>query len=816
MKSGLNPRLVTFAIVCLFIFSSTLAIFGIGFSVNSSNEPSSTRQTEEMENINVYFHRDNSMDTQYNESAVVEFRQVLNDGEEVEFQLEPALFSELRVKGTPFGTDIVFEVWLSTRNIDPRSSNALVSIQILDDNDVIASDTFTIRATEEQNLFRVPFVTSGKEYHTFSQGSVMKVAINNSNAPIRLEYDGASNNGFIILTCNPITKITVAAHHQDGSLGEFYPNLPYDDQRFIQFRGTVTDAFGAYDISLVEITLEGLFTDQDANYTYYADQATGQFTLDYEYPAGLSPKIYDFTAKITLNNEDVTYLKSNSLTMARFGVYLETPTPSGEGVAGSVVPFDILVYNVGGESDIIDLGASLDLTGWIASFQGGSKTGTLPPGESQTKVLDVTVSPNAAKNEECIVTVTGTASNDKKETLLISVFAKPKADFEFDPPAELQKNIPEGGGSVEYAFLLKNTGQEKDIYTVTADAPSASGWSASLYTLEPTAVKVSDYEWTIELGSGKQVSFSFTVTAQSDPSTKKVELEVEAAASNASTSIKHKTISIILSEPGTLLITAVNNVDTKEANPGSSIEANDTMNVGFSLDVENQDQLETFSVSLEVTNQQSDWDYSFSTDNFELDADKTKRVSLTVTLPETTTANPDTGYQVTVRATYGTPSENLGSKTLELSVIVPEVYDVFLSAETTDTSVVAGKTVTYDISIINKGNVEDVDVEVTTNELVNWDISISRTSITLGAYDTEIKVIISVTPSTTIEDGEKGIVDVKVTANGDVISNTLNLKTTVKKDVGSEISEFFMDYWYIPFFVVVIFILTFIIRRRIR
>ena len=72
------------------------------------------------------------------------------------------------------------------------------------------------------------------------------------------------------------------------------------------------------------------------------------------------------------------------------------------------------------------------------------------------------------------------------------------------------------------------------------------------------------------------------------------------------------------------------------------------------------------------------------------------------------------------------------------------------------------------------------------------------------------------TPSTSVADDDRGILDVQVRVNGEVISNTLPLKTSVRKDVGTELADFFYDYWFIIVFVVIIFILTFVIRSRLK
>jgi uncharacterized membrane protein len=764
-----------------------------------------------MEDVPVYFHRDNTMDTLFNDT-VIPAGNLLNDGDDIEFVLNPALKGDLRVKAVNFASKNGLEVWLDTNNNIPFSSTSIVTVNIFDDSAVIATESFSILNGESMSIFRVPFIESANQYYTFSKGSEISVNLSVADAPVRITYEDSSTNGFLLLHCNPVSKITVAAHHSDGSLGEFYPNMPYDQQRFIQFRGTVTDAFGPYNAHNVTLELKGVFGPQEAIYTFAPDDNVGQFTYDYTYPSGLQDDDYEMVATVTLNNQK-SYLKSNFLTMAQYGTYLECAEPNGEGVHNEVVKFDIDVYNVGGDDDIIDLTATPDLAGWVATVAGGSKTGTIRPGEFDTKILDVTVSATAAKNEECIVSITGRSSNPKAFTLdpPISVIAIPEADFDFDPPVDLQKQIPTGGGSVEYEFTLRNIGQDEDTYTITGTNPTQSGWSVEFSSVPSSAEKISDTEYRIDLESYKDVSFTYEVTSQANPSVKKVELDVQATGLNASASIKHKTITTIETEPGILTLTAQNDVVKKQANLGVTIDQNDTTNVGFSLRAENKDQIETFSVDLTIIDLPSGWDYALSPDSFDLDPERSRTITLSVTIPEITHANPDNGYKFTVRASYGSKVA-----TLDLSVTIPKVYNIQLATAETEKSVEAGKEVNYEITMINKGNVEGEEVDVSVTELTGWDITVSRPSITLGEYNSIIRVTVSVTPSTSVPDDEDGVVEVQVKVDGSVISNKLTLKTSVKKDVNTELMDFLYDYWFIPVLVVIIFILTFIIRSRLK
>ena len=814
MTVRLSLKVTICLIVCFFILNCTLVMIPPALG-NNNPESFSTRQSDDdLEEVKVYFHRDNTMDTLYNDTIAPRVLP-LNDGDEVEFTLNPELKRDLKVKGVNFAAKNGLEVWLDART-PVVGGDSTITINILENNDIIATDSFTILTNDAQTLFRIPFTDGAKEYHTFSKGSIIRINLSVSDAPVTIMYEDSSNNGYLSLYCDPIQEngISVSAHHRDGTTGAFYPNYPDEAQRYIEFRGTVKDAFGPYDVFNVTITMQGAFTGQEATYTYNAMDDDGKFSLEYTYPAGMTAKDYTYTAEVTINSGR-EFSKQNHLTMAEFGAYLECAEPNGEGVPNEVVTFEIDVYNIGGASDIIELVAtpSPTLTGWVASFQGGSKTDTLLPGEVDTKTLEVTVSATAGKNEECEVEVKGIPSNNKNYYLnpAINVVSLPNVGFEFNPPAILEKQLPTNGGYADYEFTLRNVGQESDIYTVTGGSPSDSGWSAEFYSPPSTATKVSNVEYQIELESYNDAKFTYRVTAEPNPSSKLMKLDVQATGTNATEKIVHTTKTTIESLPGELKLSAVNDQTTKEVTPDKPIDENDTMSVTFNLIAENEDQIETFSVNLDLENLPNDWDYSFSSSNFNVGPEKDKSFSLTLTIPSTTEADANDRYQFSVIAKYGDTEANLG-----LKVTIPEVFDIEITAEETELEVEAGNTIIYELTVINKGNVVDEDVDITVTEIFGWVITISKPIITLGEYNTAISVSISITPSTDIESGEKGIVDVKVRVNGEIISNTINLKTTVKKSVDTELKDFFVDYWYIVFIAAIIIVFTLIIRSRMK
>jgi uncharacterized membrane protein len=818
MRAGVLRRITAIGIICLFILSTLIISLSSSTGLDDGVDNFGSRQGEEnLKEIRVFFHRNNEMDTLPNSSAVP-FYSFLNDGDEIDFALTPGLFESLYVKGRDVGSGkLGFRIILPINN--PATNNdAEITIKILDGTSLIAKkEAITISGGSSEQLHEIPFIQAGRTDYTFIN-KVIHVNINASIttgfAPVRLTYENGFNEGYLLMECNPVSKITVAAYNRDGTIAdEFYPNMPKATQRSIWFRGSITYKFGSYSIQNVVISMSGVFDENGTSYIGSKGSDTGYFDLNYTYSKGLTAKDYPFTADAEDHSRN-HYLKSNQLTMAKYGAYLECLEPNGEGLPNDIVDFEIDVYNVGGDSDIIELMAVPDIAGWVADYQGSAKTGTLLAGDIETKYLDITVSATAAKNEKCIVEVWGEPSNNKKFYLrpTINVVAKAIADFEFSPLGDLSKNVSSSGGSVEYEFTLENLGQDKDSYSITADNPGeSSGWSVKLSSTHSSTVTVSDSEITLELDKYDNANIKFTVTASADPEDRKVSLKVKATGNNASRTISRTTTTTIEGKAGIVRITAAQ--QTQEADPGNSIDMNDTMDVAFSLQAINEDQVEMFTVNMELIGIPSEWEYTISPEDFDLDPETTRTVTINIEVPESTNANPLTGYSLTARANYGSKLASIN-----LVVTIPEVHEVELQADETEMEVEAGSEASFEVVIINKGNIEDANVDVIINELDGWNVEISRNSITLGEFNSQVKITVSITPTTSVAEEELGIFDVKLEVDGEEISsNPLSLKVTVKKDVGKALMDFLYEFGFIAIFVVVIiFGLTFFIRKRLK
>jgi uncharacterized membrane protein len=809
---------------------------------NQFNTSTRARQTPE---VKVYFHEENDLNildtvpgnkTQLNPSITT-----LSDQDEVQFDLEPALMGNLLVEGSAIGTS-AFGFWIYIQIFNPpTNSQAQITFTIKDDETVIARNSNPIdipsgQDTRNQYPLEVPFVQSAKTDHSFSDGSVIKIAINVSltgPAPIVVTYDRGENDGYILFTCDPIAKKTVAAFHADNTGGVFYPNLPDSDQRIMLFKGSVTDKFGAYDINEVRIDLENVFSQpQVAIYVYNENEAEGYFELNYPYDEGLPPTDYLITAYID-DNSGNTHIATSSLTISKYGVYMECSNNSGYGYPSEVVEFRINVYNVGGNSDSISLTATPTPKSWNTAFKGGDTTGVLSPGDSTVKILEVTVPTSAQKNDKCYVTVVGRSVNDpapnpsEKESFEldpeINVVARAEFNFNFEIDSESVQSVDKGNDA-EFDFKLWNTGSETDSYTVSVNDQPLSGneWTAIL-TTSSSAEKISNLEYKITLQQTKIADFTLTVSSPDSGTPEQMELSITATSNNITdTNLKSKTIKATTTIKGIVppgKIKLVADSLTKKADPGDTIDQGISMDMIFELSAENEDDNYEYYVEIAVKSIPGSWTYALTTSDFTLSTLDSKDFSLTLSILETEAAG---SYSFKIEASFtpensnGGGSEQTQTTSIDLAITIPQVVNVLLESKETELTTEVDKEIEYLITVTYLGNVKNIDMELKVTELSGWDVTLSLVNINFEAYGDVKNIKLTVKPTESSDKDEKGIVEVSIVEKdtGNSVGNKIPFKTTVKKDSAKEVADFFFSYPAIIVLVIAIVILSIVVWKR--
>ncbi len=833
IRTRIIAQVSAMLIIGLFIFINIISCVTMGME-NDDPAPNINTRAEPLNDVRVFFHRDNILNTIPGNDTLPQAVDSLTDGQNIDFALEPELMGDLYVKGLDLGSGkFGFEIDLRISILIPGTDGD-ITFQIKDGTKIVATNPnpiFIEGGAIAEDEHDIPFKDDGITEYTFKSGNSIHVNINVSitsgSSPVFIYYEQGFNDGYLELSCNHISSKKVIAKHADDTIGEFYPNMPHSNQRGIKLTGSVTDKFGAYDIDHVELSVDKLFDRLAANYTYNLDDEIGYFEMAFTYPLGLSAGDYLITAYITDNSRS-DHIENAQFTMAKYGTYLECLNNTDEGFPGEIVNFKIDVYNVGGNSDSIKLEATANPATWDTNFVGGSTTGLLTPGEITTKTLEVTVASSADKNDKCTVEVRGDSVNDGKSINdknwplepPISVLAKPQFNFDFDLNSESIQYV-EAGQSAVYEFTLENTGSDQDTYTVSGEEQPLenSDWELLFTCDNPNAVKVSDLKYTIVLSETKAAKFTLTVTAPSDPPGTVPDLDLTLLA--ISTNITDTSRKTIAQHTQTIFddgggghgeVTLGSSIKTRTADPGPTIDFLAEMQVMFNIDATNEDSTNTFNVDIEVdVNPKVSWNMDLSPSDFTLDPEDTELISLIIDIQEFENAGD---YQITVTAAYGQGQE----ANLELTVVIPKVYDVFLAAEVSEMETESGKSVEYDFSLLHLGNVKDMELELTFNEPSGWEVEVSKKVVTMTEYGDIVNLTITVKPLASGRDDDRGIIDIEVRSKdtGKTIGNKLTFKTSVKKDTGQEVVNFLYDYWFVFVMVIFIIVITFVIRAKLK
>jgi uncharacterized membrane protein len=834
MKSkGINQvgAYLIIALLVLIALSSFITLAEVD-SVKEQNK--STSRATTLYDVRVYFHRNNILNTRYNETG--SWITGLSDNESIEFELNPPLMGDLNVEGRDVGSSRK-GFWIFLQILNPLgNTNADITFEIKEDDKIIAMNQNPISLGSNQQPSQpimIPYLDSAREDYTFKSGSIIKVNIFaqvDGPLPVGITYDRGQNDGYLFFSCDQTSSEVVGSYDQDGTPNQvFYPNLPHASQRKMVFKGSVIDSFGGNDIERVEVAVDNILTRTGATYTSTEDDPKGQFELEYDYPKDLPSGLYFITAYF-IDYSGNEHIATGDLTISKYGVYLECNNNTGFGFPDETLEFLIDVYNVGANSDSISLTPISDPTTWHANFQGGDTTGLIEPGLKDVKTLDVTVSSKALKNEECTVTVTGTSINDnepptEKHSLTppISVVARAQFMFEFNILTDSSKTVS-ASESADYDVKLLNSGSEKDSYVVSVGEQPLSGsdWTATLATDSQYATKIDKFRYTVDLQETRFADFTLTVTAPDDenPSVTEMVLTISATSDNITGSSKtksHETTTTLEGyiPPGEVTLSA--KAETLIADPEDTIDSNAYMDILFELTAVNDDSVNDYYVELSIKNLPDNWIYLLNPSDFTVSVSGDEDFRLTLEIPETEAAGT---YTIDINAKYSVENGNsdIQQSSISLTVTIPKVYAVELEADEKEQNIQMGKSVEYNVEVTDLGNVQNEEIEITVTELDHWEVDVSRTTIDLVNYGTVTNIKITVKPLSSADKNEKGIIDVKIESKetGEQIGEKLTLKTTLKTDTSEEVANFFYNYWFVLVMVIIIIILTFIIRARLK
>lgn len=808
---GVSKKVIVLIIFSLLI----LPILPTSVSTDETQTRGSTRQSDGHD-VRFFFHSDNTMDTEPPTTPAQ--NAYLNDGEEIEFRLTPALFGNLEAYGREIEPGAYgFDVDIQIDNYATGAST--ITFKVFDDATLVAKlENYYFGPGSEESKFEVKFENPTAEKIIFDNEIVVKINASVSGTGlVWLELDTDSNNGYLALYCQPVTSITLGAYDFDDNAGEFYPNWPDSSKRVITFKGDIVDTIGAYDIELVQIEVVGLSDPNllTAEYTYDANSDTGHYRYDWDYDSGIPPGKKIYNVYIT-DNTGHPYERSDTFTMADYGVFLECTNNSKYGYPGDDVPYLIDVYNIGGKTDSFSLNAESIPSTWTPSLSKGT-TKSLTGDEKETITLSVSIPETASENDECTTTVTATSNNDNNQKDHIETLTVAKAIYSFILDVDKNSDNIDPGDSTLFTFTITNDGDGEDTYDIFYEDDEPSGWDYKLAISGDSIEIEPDKHYQVILDGGDSITALLTVSTSVNPSVNTVTITLKVESENI-TDIGDKvkseliTVTTETGPPAPLTLTSTPTVRT--ADPQSSIEPSKLMDVYFDLNLENTAVTTDYNVTIgTVLPTPSGWKFEFSQESFSMGAGSTKSVQLTVSLPERTMYQEE-GYKFSVEADYDSQT----TSPLELVVKIEELVDAEVETLETAKTIDWEASADYQITIKNIGNVKNEKLEIMYSGLPDgWKVELSTTSVTLGDFNSTRTVTITITPPDDVKADEEANVEVFVeTKEGDQVGDSITLSTTVEKDFSAELGNFFNEFWIILIFVVVIIIVTAVVYKRMK
>ena len=350
---------------------------------------------------------------------------------------------------------------------------------------------------------------------------------------------------------------------------------------------------------------------------------------------------------------------------------------------------------------------------------------SLDPDESSTVSFSITPDIEALAGLKSINFFANSEDDETSYSISVTVRVNQLPALEVSKVGSSAQDI-EAGKRVYYSFLVTNKGNAVDSFDIAVISDGIpDGWEASL-----------DNDEISSLGVDQSINLTDVLVVKAPNS---AAADVVATIQVKVTSQENASVSKTFTSRSTVLqkydpkITIVGG-DTQSANPD--------VEVTYNLKVENQGNGED-EITLSLTGSNSTWG-TLGESSFTLAAGANATTTLRVTAPEDTTAQ--NGYKITIRATA---EDATTQKNRDVFLNVNQVYEVSVSVSgDTTQSGDPGDTLSYSISVKNKGNsddtialslegdkaswasiVEDLDLEKGETKVVNLTVNIDEDAV---------------------------------------------------------------------------------------
>jgi len=427
-----------------------------------------------------------------------------------------------------------------------------------------------------------------------------------------------------------------------------------------------------------------------------APGASGNASMSVTLPLNATGCTGDLVTVTARSRSDNAIVGSDSciahVTIVR-GVGVSVSPSYRSGLNGATLDYTVTVSNTGNVEDTYSL-TSADDAGWSPSVSPTSLT--VPPWGNRTATLSVTVPSNAigCTNDNMTLTATGTGVSDSDSCIAHATIVR-GVDVSISPSYQSGGN----GALLTYTVTVANTGNVSDTYNLTAN--DGAGWGP---TLSPTSLAVPPWE---------SRTSTLTVTLPSNAFGCTVDNVTVAATgtgvSDSASCIAHVTI-----------VRAVEvsiSPSYQTGLPGSTL--NYTVTVANTGNVS-----DTYGL---VAGENLDWGPTVSPTSLTVPPWENRTATLSVAVPED--AQGCTRDNIWVVATsQANPAIKDNDSSIAHAGYV--IRGVDLSVSPNQQSGKPGAVLSYTVTAVNTGNVEDNYIlNVADNE--NWSLTVSPTSLVI-------------------------------------------------------------------------------------
>jgi len=684
-------------------------------------------QTADQDRMRLYLHsRTDTLDTIPPSTTEIDIQNdVMSPGENWSFTLSYPLTRDLLLEGIRDGSSVHVLLHLQgsigtfiddSYSLDVRLNYVTETGPLVQ----IAGGIFRGQEMLEDDL-ALELTSQGGE--TVPSGSWIELSMTLEGTPqiavaFTFRIDSTGGFSYLEFAASPVRveDISVSVTDVHGrELDELLPNGP-DEARTFNVSVAVSDAFGAYDISEVNILVmsdnELVILNQTGQPRENGGEKIAYTNFTYTLPEGTPEDVYNIIASVT-SRTGQTSEATGELTVSS-GLLVTVDDPDREADAGETVDISMDILNGGEGTDRVDFSYTSEL-GWAVEAPDPVE---VEGGATVTVEFTVLVPIRASKGDRDALTLTADSRNSGRSySRDATVLVVKEASFGLEAVSDTTKAVVSGGG-VQFAARIVNLRNVSGTFEMGMDERPAD-WSVS-YSGGNGTMQGSIFVITIAGGSEEVMDINI-LTGPSSMGTYDMELFVR---ERGKTDKKYIYLHVRVVDPERSLATLLDTTDTKLSSRVGSNHPIRYSEVFFTLELYNPT-LEENRVSIRV-DRPTGWEVIYDYNELDLLPGESSLWNISI-IPREGERYESEPYEVRVDVNGG----DMGSFEQKLKVQLKKIISLEMVPDRDRFDLKEGKEGKVNLTVRNRGNI-DVDVDISVEVPANMVVTFEPASLSVG------------------------------------------------------------------------------------